>query len=277
MLRKVASVGGWTLVSRVTGFARDVVLAAVMGVGPVADAFVVALRIPNHFRAIFGEGAFNSAFVPTYAKVLEQEGAPAARSFANRITTLMLIVQVILLGVALAAMPFVVILLAPGFPADPAKFDLAVTLTRITFPYLLFITLVTVLSGVLTATGRFAAAAAAPVLLNVSLVAALGLAFLFPSAGHAAAWGVAAAGVLELLLVFVAARRAGLAAGLERPRVDPAMRTFFRTLGPAVVGSAGVQLAMFADTIIASLLPEGAVSSLYYADRLYQLPVGVIG
>jgi putative peptidoglycan lipid II flippase len=277
MLRKVASVGGWTLVSRVTGFARDVVLAAVMGVGPVADAFVVALRIPNHFRAIFGEGAFNSAFVPTYAKVLEQDGAPAARSFANRITTLMLIVQVILLGVALAAMPFVVILLAPGFPADPAKFDLAVTLTRITFPYLLFITLVTVLSGVLNANGRFAAAAAAPVLLNVSLVAALGLAFLFPSAGHAAAWGVAAAGVLELLLVFVAARRAGLAPGLERPRVDPAMRTFFRTLGPAVVGSAGVQLAMFADTIIASLLPDGAVSSLYYADRLYQLPVGVIG
>src|SRR5215207_10588466 len=110
MLKQILSVGGWTLVSRVTGFARDVVLAAVMGVGPVADAFVVALRIPNHFRAIFGEGAFNSAFVPTYAKVLEQEGAPAARSFANRITTLMLIVQVILLGVALAAMPFVVIL-----------------------------------------------------------------------------------------------------------------------------------------------------------------------
>jgi putative peptidoglycan lipid II flippase len=277
MLRKILSVGGWTLLSRVTGFVRDIALAAVMGIGPVADAFVVALRIPNHFRAIFGEGAFNNAFVPTYSHLLEREGARAARSFSSRITTLMLIVQALLLAAALVAMPWVVTLLAPGFPADPAKFALAVNLTRITFPYLLFITLVTILSGVLNAHGRFAAAAAAPILLNVSLVAALALAFLFPSAGHAAAWGVAAAGVLELLLVWAAARRSGVAPGLERPRLDPAMRGFFRILGPAVIGSAGVQLAMFADTIIASFLPTGAVSSLYYADRLYQLPVGVIG
>jgi len=277
VLGKILSVGGWTLLSRVTGFVRDVVIAAVMGIGPVADAFVVALRIPNHFRSIFGEGAFNNAFVPTYSRVLETTGAPAAASFSSRIVTLMLIVQAVLLAAALAAMPSVVTLLAPGFPADPAKFDLAVTLTRITFPYLLFVTLVTILSGVLNANERFAAAAAAPILLNVALVGALALAFLFSSAGHAAAWGVAAAGVLELLVVWVAARRAGVAPGLERPRLDPAMRSFFRILGPAVVGSAGVQLAMFADTIIASFLPTGAVSSLYYADRLYQLPVGVIG
>jgi putative peptidoglycan lipid II flippase len=174
-------------------------------------------------------------------------------------------------------MPWVVTLLAPGFPGDPAKFELAVTLTRITFPYLLFVTLVTIISGVLNAHERFAAAAAAPVLLNLSLIAALAAAFLFPDAGHAAAWGVAIAGVLELLLVWLAAQRAGIAPVLERPRLDPAMRSFFKVLGPAVIGSAGVQLAMFADTIIASFLPTGAVSSLYYADRLYQLPVGVIG
>lgn len=274
---KIASVGGWTLLSRLTGFIRDVVIAAIMGAGPITDAFVVALRIPNHFRAIFGEGAFNNAFVPTYARVLEQDGARAAGSFASRTTTLMLFAQAALLAAALAAMPAVVTLLAPGFPADPPKFDLAVTLTRITFPYLLFITLVTILSGVLNAHERFAAAAAAPVLLNLSLIAALALAFLFPNAGHAAAWGVAVAGVLELILVWIAARRAGIAPGLERPRADPAMKGFFSILGPAVIGSAGVQLAMFADTIIASFLPTGAVSSLYYADRLYQLPVGVIG
>jgi putative peptidoglycan lipid II flippase len=277
MFRKILSVGGWTLVSRVTGFIRDIVIAAILGIGPVADAFVVALRIPNHFRAIFGEGAFNNAFVPTYAQTLEAEGAPEARSFASRITTLMLVVQVAILVAALVAMPLVVTLLAPGFSDDPAKFDLAVTLTRITFPYLLFVTLVTVISGVLNAHDRFAAAAAAPVLLNVSLVGGLALAFLFPTAGHAAAWGVAVAGVLELLLVWVAARRAGIAPRMERPRFDPAMRRFFKTLGPAVIGSAGVQLAMFADTIIASFLPTGAVSSLYFAERLYQLPVGVIG
>lgn len=277
MFRHILSVGGWTLVSRITGFFRDVVIAAVMGVGPIADAFVVALRLPNHFRAIFGEGAFNAAFVPTYAQARETTGAAEARLFADRIFTLMLIVQLALLAAALAGMPWVVGLLAPGFSEDAEKFALAVTLTRITFPYLLFITLVTLLSGLLNAHERFAAPAAAPVLLNAALIAALAVAFLFPTAGHAAAWGVAAAGVLEFLLVWADARRAGLAPRLARPRLDPAMRTFFRTLGPAVVGSAGVQMAMFADTIIASFLPTGAVSSLYYADRLYQLPVGVIG
>jgi putative peptidoglycan lipid II flippase len=277
MFRKILSVGGWTLVSRLTGFIRDVVIAAVMGVGPIADAFVVASRIPNHFRAIFSEGAFNSAFLPTYARVLETQGASPARSFASRISTLMLIVQVVLLVLALFAMPVVVTLLAPGFSEDPAKFDLAVTLTRITFPYLLFVTLVTILSAILNAHERFAAAAAAPVLLNVSIVAALAVAFLFPNAGYAAAWGVTVAGVLELLLVWVSAKRLNIAPEIEAPRLDPAMKHFFRILGPAVIGSAGVQLAMFADTIIASFLPTGAVASLYYADRIYQLPLGVIG
>jgi putative peptidoglycan lipid II flippase len=277
MLRKMLSVGGWTLVSRLTGFVRDIIMAAILGVGPIADAFVVALRIPNHFRAIFGEGAFNAAFVPTYARVLEQEGTPNARSFSGAIFALMLIVQLALLAVAMPAMPFVVGLLAPGFPADPAKFELAVTLTRITFPYLLAVTLVTILSGVLNAHERFAAAAAAPVLLNLAMIAGLSLAFLFPTAGHAAAWGVAAAGVLELVLVYADAVRAGIAPRLQRPRRTRPMGTFFRALGPAVIGSAGVQIAMFADTIIASFLPTGAVSSLYYADRIFQLPVGVIG
>ncbi|HYY85221.1 MAG TPA: lipid II flippase MurJ, partial [Beijerinckiaceae bacterium] len=195
MLGRIVSVGGWTLVSRITGFFRDVVIAATMGAGPVADAFVVALRLPNHFRAIFGEGAFNNAFIPTYARVLEAGGAAPARTFADRIFTLMLIVQLAILVPALAGMPWLIELLAPGFSADPAKFDLAVTLTRITFPYLLFVTLVTLLSGVLNAHRRFAAAAGAPVLLNVSLIAALAVAYLFPTAGHAAAWGVAVAGV----------------------------------------------------------------------------------
>src|SRR3954447_10882103 len=277
MLKQILSVGGWTLVSRITGFVRDVVIAAVMGIGPVADAFVVALRLPNHFRAIFGEGAFNSAFVPTYAAAREKRGPAEAKLFADRVFTLMLIVQLALLAAALAGMPWVVRALAPGFSEDPQKFALAVTLTRITFPYLLFVTLVTLLSGLLNAHERFAAAAAAPILLNLSLIAALSVAFLFPTAGHAAAWGVAAAGVLEFLLVWADARRNALGPVFARPRLDEAMRRFFKTLGPAVVGSAGVPLAMLADTIIAALLPTGPVSSLYSADRLYQLPVGVIG
>jgi putative peptidoglycan lipid II flippase len=275
MFKKILSVGGWTLASRVTGFVRDVVMAALMGAGPITDAFVVAFRLPNHFRAIFGEGAFNAAFVPTYGRVHETEGSGRAGAFANRIFTLMLAVQVLLLVATLAAMPAFVSVLAPGL--KPEVFELAVTLTRITFPYLLLITLETLIAGVLNARDRFWAPAAAPILLNLSMIAMLATAWLFPTAGHAAAAGVLVAGVLQLILVWADAGRAGLAPRLANPRGEPEMGGFFKRLGPAVVGSAGIQIAMFADTIIASLLPTGALSSLYYAERLYQLPLGVVG
>ncbi|WP_019906639.1 murein biosynthesis integral membrane protein MurJ [Methylobacterium sp. 77] len=277
MIRSILSVGGWTLVSRVTGFARDVVMAAVLGAGPVADAFVVAFRLPNHFRAIFGEGAFNTAFVPAYAGLSETGEDGAAKRFATRIFTLMLFTQIVLLALALPAMPWVVRALAPGFSDDPERFTLAVSLTRITFPYLLFMTLVTLLSGILNAHRRFAVAAGAPVLLNLSMLAALALAGFFPNAAYAAAWGVSVSGVLQFGLVWLACRRVDIAPGLGAPSLrDPAMVRFFKVLGPAVIGSAGFQIASFADTIIASFLPTGAVSALYYADRLYQLPFGVI-
>ncbi|GJE19037.1 murein biosynthesis integral membrane protein MurJ [Methylobacterium marchantiae] len=277
MIRSILSVGGWTLVSRVTGFVRDVVMAAVLGAGPVADAFVVAFRLPNHFRAIFGEGAFNTAFVPAYAGLSETAEDGGARRFATRIFTLMLLTQIVLLAIALPAMPWVVRTLAPGFSEDPERFGLAIALTRITFPYLLFMTLVTLLSGILSAHRRFAVAAGAPVLLNLSMLAALALAGFFPNAAYAAAWGVSVSGVLQFGLVWLACRRAGFAPGLSAPTLrDPTMMRFFKVLGPAVIGAAGFQIATFADTIIASFLPIGAVSALYYADRLYQLPFGVI-
>jgi putative peptidoglycan lipid II flippase len=277
MIERILTVGGFTLLSRVTGFIRDIILAAVLGAGPVADAFFVALRLPNHFRAIFAEGAFNAAFVPAYARIREQGGAARAGQFADRIFTLLLASQIVLLAIALAFTPAVIDVLAPGFANDPGRYALAVDLTRITFPYLLLITLVTLYGGILNSLQRFAAAAAAPVLLNLSLVIALSLAAFFPTAGHAAAWGVLAAGCLEVLLVAGATKRAGALTTLRRPQLDPDVRQFFRALGPATVGSAGVQLALFADTIIASFLPAGALSALYYADRLNQLPIGVIG
>ncbi len=277
MIRSILSVGGWTLVSRVTGFARDVVMAAVMGAGPIADAFVVAFRLPNHFRAIFGEGAFNTAFVPAYARLSEAGEAGAAQRFSDRIFTLMLVAQLLLLALALPGMPWLVRALAPGFADEPVRFELAVALTRITFPYLLFMTLVTLLSGVLNAHRRFAVAAGAPILLNLSMLAAFALAFLFPNVAYAAAWGVAVSGVLQFLLVWADCRRGGFAPRLARPRRgDADLVRFFKVLGPAVVGAAGFQISSFADTIIASFLPVGAVSALYYADRLYQLPFGVI-
>jgi putative peptidoglycan lipid II flippase len=276
MFRKILSVGGFTLLSRLSGFARDIVLAAVLGAGALMDAFSVALRLPNHFRAIFGEGAFNQAYIPAYSRIRQQAGEASAALFSNRVFSLNLVVQIVLLALALPFMPEIVRLLAPGFADDPLRFDLAVALTRITFPYLLFITLVTLLSANLNAVDKFAAAAAAPILLNLCLIAALAVAFLFPNAAYAAAWGVAAAGLLEWLLLMLAARRAGVAAALTRPRLDPEVKTFLKAFGPAVIGSAGVQIALFADTIIASLLPAGAYAALYYAERLYQLPIGVI-
>ena len=277
MIDRILTVGGFTLLSRVSGFARDIILAAVLGAGPVADAFFVALRLPNHFRAIFAEGAFNAAFVPAYARIRASGGASRAAIFADRIFTLLLASQIVLLAVALLFTPAVIEVLAPGFSHDPGRFALAVELTRITFPYLLLVTLVTLYGGVLNALQRFAAAAAAPILLNLSLIVALALAAFFPTAGHAAAWGVLVAGVLEFLLVAGDAGIAGVLTKLRWPELDADVRQFFRALGPAMVGSAGVQLALFADTIIASFLPAGALSALYYADRLNQLPIGVIG
>ncbi|HZD92561.1 MAG TPA: murein biosynthesis integral membrane protein MurJ, partial [Pseudolabrys sp.] len=248
-----------------------------LGAGPAADAFFVALRLPNHFRAIFAEGAFNAAFVPAYARIRTQGGPERAGLFADRIFTLLLATQVVLLVLALVFTPAVIDILAPGFSNDPVRYALAVKLTRITFPYLLLITLVTLYGGILNAMQRFAAAAAAPIMLNLSLIVALLLAGLFPNAGHAAAWGVLASGILQALLVGGDTWRSGVLPRFRWPELDADVRAFFRALGPATVGSAGVQLALFADTIIASFLPAGALSALYYADRLNQLPIGVIG
>jgi putative peptidoglycan lipid II flippase len=277
MIERILTVGGFTLLSRITGFIRDIMLAAILGAGPVADAFFVALRLPNHFRAIFAEGAFNAAFVPAYARILAQGGAHRAGLFADRIFTLLLASQVVLLAVALLFTPTVIDVLAPGFAQDPARYGLAVELTRITFPYLLLITLVTLYGGILNALERFAAASAAPIFLNLAMMMTLALAAWFPTAGHAAAWGVMISGVLQVGLVGGELAWRGQLPKLHALKWDADVKQFFKALGPATVGSAGVQLALFADTIIASLLPAGAVSALYYADRINQLPIGVIG
>src|SRR4030081_3128675 len=276
MLGRIFTVGGYTLLSRLTGFARDIMLAAILGAGPVADAFFVALRLPNHFRAIFAEGAFNAAFVPAYAH-LYGESEASAKLFANRIFTLLFTAQVVLLAVAWLFMPQVIAILAPGFSQDPARGELAIALTRITCPYLLLVTLVTLYGGMLNVMHRFASAAAAPIFLNLSMMATLALAVLFPGAGYAAAWGVLIAGLLGFLLLAGDAWRSRILPRFAPLKLDADVRAFFRALGPATIGSMGTQVALFADTIIATFLPVGALSALYYADRLNQLPIGVIG
>src|SRR5664279_967724 len=201
MLGRIFTVGGYTLLSRLTGFARDIMLAAILGAGPVADAFFVAFRLPNHFRAIFAEGAFNAAFVPAYAHVHGERGEAAAGLFANRIFTLLFVSQLILLVVAWLFMPQAMRLLAPGFTDDAEQRRLAIELTRITFPYLLLITLVTLYGGMLNVMQRFASAAAASIFLNLAMMLTLALVAFFASAGHAAAWGVLISGFLQYFLL----------------------------------------------------------------------------
>ncbi len=277
MLRQILGVGGWTLVSRVTGLIRDIVIAAVLGSGMMYEAFAYAFRLPNHFRAIFGEGAFNAAYVPSYAKAEAEGGAGATHQLADSVFTLLLGAQAIILILAWIYMPTFVSLIAPGLSATPHEFDLVVTLTRITFPYLLLITLVTQHTATLNAMHRFGVGAAAPILLNVSLVLCVALSFLFPSAAHAAAFGVTLSGVLQLIALMLATKRADALAKPCRPILDERLKGFFRRLGPATIGTAGLQIAIFADTALSSLLGQGAMASIYNAERLYQLPIGIIG
>lgn len=279
MLRSVATVGAWTMASRILGFARDMLIAAKLGAGPVADAFFVALKLPNLFRRLFGEGAFNAAFVPAFTGTYAVDGPAAARALANSMAGLMTLFLSGLVLLGIVFMPQVLFVLAPGFVGEAERFPLAVELTRITFPYLLFICLAALVSGVLNGMDRFGAAAAAPVLFNLlSMAALIGLTPFVATPGHALAWGVAASGVAQLVLLLVAARHAGMALNpLSRPRLTPAVRAVLRRMLPGVLGAGVTQLNLAIDIVIASLLPAGAVSFLYYADRIAQLPLGVIG
>jgi len=280
VIGRLVSVGFFTALSRVAGFARDVLMAAILGAGPMSDAFMVAFRLPNNFRAIFAEGAFNAAFLPRYAAAETKTGhAPTsvATRFANEVFAWQVAAQMVLLLLALAFMRPVVAVMAPGFTDDPEQMSLAVHLSRITFPYLVCITIVTQLSAMLNAVGKFRAAAAAPILLNVAMIATLLAARLFPSAAHAAAYGVLAAGILQFLFMVWAAARCGLVLRLGLPRWRPQVREFLHALGAATIGAGSVQIGLLLDTLIASFLPPGDLTALYYADRINQLPMGIVG
>jgi len=279
MLRSILTVGGWTLASRVLGFLRDMLIAAKLGAGPVADAFFVALKLPNLFRRFFGEGAFNAAFVPAFARTLAAQGPQAARALAERMGVLLALWLLLLSALAIAFMPWLMYGLAPGFAANPEKFALAVELTRITFPYLLLVCLTALVSGVLNGLERFAAAAAAPIFFNVLSMAALfALGPFTPTPAHALAWGVTLSGVVQLGFVMWAAAQAGMALNLLRlPALPPEVRDVLRKMGPGLLGAGVTQINLAVDVVIASFLPSGSVSFLYYADRVAQLPLGVIG
>ena len=275
LARAFAVVGGWTMSSRILGFFRDMMIAGLLGAGPVAEAFFVAFRLPNLFRRFFAEGAFNMAFVPLFAKRLEAGDDP--EGFATEALSGLFFVLLIFTIIAMIGMPVLMLGLAAGFSDDPAKFDLAVLYGRIQFPYLICMALTALFSGVLNSMGRFAAPAAAPVLLNVILIALMALAAAAAApVGDALALGVLAAGFAQVALVAFAARRAGMTLTVDRPRWSPAMKRLVGLGVPGMIAAGATQINLFIGTMIATFF-AGAVAWLSYADRIYQLPLGVVG
>ena len=277
MFRRLLSVGGFTLLSRITGFARDVLMAWIIGPGIASDAFIVAFMFPNYFRAIFGEGAINPAFLPRYAALQARGEADKAARFADQIFSWQMLAQLAILIGALFAMPLIVRVLAPGFAANPAQMALTVSLARITFPYLILTLVAIQLSAMLNAIDRFWAAAAWSNFQNLGMIATLVCWRWFPNAAYAAAWGVLLGGFAQLFFMLWAAQRDRLALRIVWPHWTAEVREFFAALGAVTLGTATTLIAPMIDTVLASFLATGSRTALYYGDRINQLPLGVLG
>jgi len=278
LLRALATVSSMTLLSRILGFARDFFVARVFGAGMLTDAFFVAFRIPNLLRRMFGEGAFSQAFVPILAEYRNREGAEETRRLVDSVSTVLFLALVVTAALGMALAPVIVYITAPGFAPEPAKFSLTVAMLRITFPYILFISLVALAAGILNTWSRFAVPAFTPVLLNVSMiVGAAVLADRFDPPVMALAWAVFAGGLLQLAFQLPFLARIGM---LPRWRLDlkhPGVRRILKLMAPALFGVSVSQISLVINTIFASFLVTGSVSWLYYADRLMEFPAGMLG
>ncbi|MEA5444751.1 murein biosynthesis integral membrane protein MurJ [Gammaproteobacteria bacterium AB-CW1] len=278
LLRSTGLVGGMTLLSRVLGFVRDVVFARFFGAGPVMDAFFVAFKIPNFMRRLFAEGGFSQAFVPVIGEYRSQREHAEVQALVDRVAGILGAVLVLITLIGVVAAPVLILIFAPGFDGEDGRRELATAMLRWTFPYLLFISLVSLAAGILNTYNRFGVPAFTPVLLNVCLIgAAVWLAPYFDEPGMALAVGVFAAGVAQLLFQIPFLKHLRL---LPRPRWDPkheGVRRIMRLMAPALFGSSVAQINLVIDTIIASFLVAGSVSWLYYSDRLMEFPLGVFG
>lgn len=282
LFKSVATFGGFTLLSRVTGFFRDMVLANFLGAGKVADAFFVAFKLPNLFRSLFAEGAFTSAFVPMLSAKMVADGQQKAILFASQAISVLACFLLLFTLVVEFFMAELILVLAPGFGSDPEKILIATQLSRITFPFLLFISIVSFQSGILNSLNKFAAPAAAPIILNfMMIIAAFAFTPFMPNPAYAIALGVSVAGVLEVLWLMFFLKRCDV---VIRPQWNIVklihssdIKVLFKRIAPGVLGAGVYQINMMVDTIIVSLVGTGAISWLYYANRLQQLPLGVIG
>lgn len=278
LLKAMATIASFTMLSRIAGMVRDMLTAAILGVGPLTDAFFVALKLPNLFRRVAGEGAFSVSFIPLYSKTIEQEGEEEAAKFAGEIFSIMAITLSIFSVLVMIGMPWIIHGIAPGFQHGSERYDLAVTLTRLTFPYLLLMSLTALFGGMLNTHGKFAPFAAAPIIFNLTLIfSILAVVELFPTAGHAMAFGVTVSGVLQLVMMIYFIRRHHILFHFRKPAFSKKSKKFFKLMGPGILSAGIFQINLFVDMMLASLLPAGAISYLYYADRLNQLPLSMVG
>lgn len=278
LVKAMAMVAGTTGISRIVGFIRDMMTAYFLGAGPVADAFVVALKLPNFFRNVTAEGAFSVSFVPIYSQTLTAKGEDHAANFAGESLSVMMLYLFVFTAVMMAAMPWVLYIIAPGFEAGTERYELAVHLTRVTFPYLMLMSVASLLGGMLNAHEKFGPFAAASIFFNLCQIAMMVFARnLFPTVGHALAWAVTGSGFIQIAWLMWHIRKNKITLPFLRPRLTPEVRRLFRTMGPGVLAAGIVHVNLFADITIASFFGTGVISGLYYADRLFQLPLGVVG
>ena len=279
LLKAVATIGGWTMLSRLLGFVRDLFFAVVAGTSTISDAFFLAFRFPNMFRALFAEGAMNAAFVPTFTKNLKKEGKKSAEDFTQNAFTLLAIFMSVFVVVCIVLMPEIMAVQARGYMDDTHKFELTISLSRIMFPYLGFMVMNALFAGVLNSLGKFSVPAGSPALLNVCSLVVLGLVYsgYIGLTGFELAIGVIVAGLLQTLFLVWACKKAGFKAyGIKFGILEPT-KVFLKKALPVVFGASLLQLNILVGTILATTLVSGTVSYLYYADRLVQLPLGVIG
>lgn len=277
LVKSTATIGGYTLLSRVLGFVRDVMIASSLGASFLSDAFFVSFKLPNFLRRLFAEGAFNSAFVPLFSGMLAVDGKEKARAFAGEAMSFLLLVLLMVTAVFILAMPYLMYVLAPGFSDDADKFALTVTLTRITMPYIIFISLVSLLGGILNSCNKFAAVAATPVLMNLCLIIIpYFIGGLTPTMAHALSIAVTVSGVAQWLWLVRFCKRQDILPKLIFPRLTPEVKKLLVLIAPAALGAGVAQINLFIDLIIASQFDSG-VSYLYYADRINELPLAVIG
>lgn len=279
LIRSIATISGFTLLSRVFGFIRDTLMAAFLGAGPVSDAFLIAFKFPNFFRRLFAEGALNAAFVPMFTRLYTSAGLNPATRLAEEIFAFLSLLLIIFVLIIEFTMNKAIYLMAPGFQSTPERFQMTLDFSRITFPYILFISLAAFLGSILNSFHRFSAAAAAPVLLNIFMITAILIAAQKGSlsVGYSLSWCVLLAGIAQLIWMYHQLYQNGIVLSLRVPRMTPSVKKLLKIMGPGIFGIGITQINLFIDSMMASFLKVGSVSYLFYADRLNQLPLSLIG